>query len=376
MRPKTIVLLLVAVVCGLVAALAASKLLSGFGGPRDDPTLEVWVAKDDIKQDTKIEKPEEMFERRRLLKERLPKNVLAVGNPADLKGKSVTDKPTAVYLDRSGNPADLKDKYVTRPLAKDQFVTQNDIDKQVPVITPPPGKVLKTLPVTAEEIAGGFVLPTSRVDVIWTGEDPNPRRAGARRSEIKLQDLLVMAVDHTTGRQADAKGPSVVNVSTVTLAVTDLEAKQLLQIKEGSKLRLILRGPEDRGKGETKGAISAQDPDMGEDPVVAEPVEVPVARDYLPAKTHLDFEKHFIIRRFPERPRDALTVEEIKKGDKVLKHPVAAGEFVSSTVDVGDGKEAPVVEGPSTEPGKKAPLDNEKPPHRILIIEGSKVRNG
>jgi Flp pilus assembly protein CpaB len=346
------ILLAVAVVCGLAAALAAAQFLKIRGSSGAERTKEVWVAKADIKENTLIEKPEDLFERKTMTEER-SKYALAAGNPADLKGK-----------------------YVTRSLAKEQFVTPKDIEKNMPVITPPPGKTYVGLNVSAEKIVGGFVHSDSHVDVIWTGDDPNPRRSGGRLAQIKLQNLLVLAVDHNTQPPPEGtKGPSVASVTTVTLAVTYDEAKKLQQLKDGNNLRLVLRGPEDGELASTKGAISAQDPDWGgEEASAPSSVDVPVARDYLPANTRLDYDKHFVLRKFPERPRDALTIEEIRAGDKVLKQPVSAGEFVSKRVDVGDGKEVrPPVEGPHPEPGKKVP-EMEKPRPPITIIEGGKVR--
>jgi pilus assembly protein CpaB len=345
------ILLAVAVVCGLAASVAVSKLmnLKLFANRDEDPTVEVWVAKDDIKQLTVINEPETLFERKRLKKEGIARNVLVAGNAEE----------------------QLKSKLVTRSLSKGHFLTQKDLDKQVLVLTAPPGKQLLAIPASAEAIAGGFVLPNSHVDIIWTAEDP--RRPNGRKAQIKLQDILVLAVDHTTERQPDAKGPSVVSPSTVTLAVSDADAKRLGFLKENGKLRLILRGPEDKEMAPTKGAISAQDPDMPEEeePVV---VEVPVARDYLPAKTRLE-EKLFVTKKFPERPRDALTLDDIRKGDKVLKQPVSAGEFVSKAVDVSDGKEPSTTEGPGSEPDKRVPPNKKKPGRKMILIDGNDRRD-
>jgi pilus assembly protein CpaB len=353
MRPKTIVLLAVAVVCGLGASFAVSKLMSKqlFSRPNEEATVEVWVAKPDdgIKQGTRIDKPEDFFERKRMPEDQVGKTAMPAKNPDE----------------------QLKNKFLTRSLSKGQFVTPKDFDEKGLGLTPPPGLQALGMKASAEVIAGGFVLPNSRVDVIWTTEDP--KRPGRYVSQIKLQNILVLAVDHVTERQAEAKGQNVVSPSTVTLAVTDDEAKRLGFLQAKGKLWLALRNPEDQKPNwKTKGADSPQDPECeNKDPAPQQEVfEVAVARDYLPARTRLEASQ-FVTKRFPKAVKDALTMDEIRKGDKYLKQPLSAGEFVSRTLDLNDGtpaKEEPIVSEPrkGTDGGEKAPEKDPGP--KVIII--------
>jgi Flp pilus assembly protein CpaB len=112
----------------------------------------------------------------------------------------------------------------------------------------PPGMRAIAIRVNAETLAGGFVLPRSRVDVVFT--IPN------EESQIILQDMLVLAVDTTANRE---EGRTSIIGGTVTLQATPDEAEQLSHAQANGQLRLILRGLGDKETvktaGKTKGNV-------------------------------------------------------------------------------------------------------------------------
>ena len=62
MKPKTMILMVVAVVCGLAASYMTSRLLADKAPPPPVNTVTVLVAKQKINAWTPITKPEDMFE--------------------------------------------------------------------------------------------------------------------------------------------------------------------------------------------------------------------------------------------------------------------------------------------------------------------------
>ena len=102
----------------------------------------------------------------------------------------------------------------------------------------PAGMRAIALKVNAESLAGGFVLPGYRVDVVST------TRGGGSESTAKiiLQNMLVLAVDTIANR--DNQTTSMLG-STVTLAATPEEAQRLSLAAAMGELRLTLRTPDD-----------------------------------------------------------------------------------------------------------------------------------
>jgi pilus assembly protein CpaB len=87
---------------------------------------------------------------------------------------------------------------------------------------------------TAEKVAGGFVLPGSRVDVYHT------LRRGDRESESRviLQNILVRAVDQQAMKPEDKPG---MVPATVTLEVTPQQALSLARVQDLGSITLALR---------------------------------------------------------------------------------------------------------------------------------------
>src|SRR5438552_538083 len=151
MKPKTLILMVVAVVCGLGASYMTSRLLA----ERDDQKPQVvdkvvekvtlLVAKKQLDMSTYIKTPQEMFTEKQFVKEDAPKEALT---PKDLTG--------------------LAGKTLKRGLRRGDHVMAEDLGDGAPVLEVPPGHRAMGLRVTVEGIAGGWAsLPGSRVDIIW-----------------------------------------------------------------------------------------------------------------------------------------------------------------------------------------------------------------
>jgi pilus assembly protein CpaB len=101
----------------------------------------------------------------------------------------------------------------------------------------------RALTVRVNDVIGvaGFLLPSSRVDVVST-----KRAAGGRSTESKtiVENLKVLAVDQTVN--SDKNEPVVVRA--VTLEVSPKQAEQIVKATEEGKVQLTLRNPLDLAK--------------------------------------------------------------------------------------------------------------------------------
>jgi len=160
MKPKTIVLMIVAIGFGLVAAWGTTQL----GRTTQTERVDVLVATKDINPGQVLRDPKEFFKVKPYIKGEEPKN--AINNLELLKGKIVV-KPLRV--DNPCTLADLGDKFGL------------EVSKGMRAIA---------VQVTQEKVAGGFVLPNSRVDIVLTSRENGPPKA-----ETILTNMRVLAVD-------------------------------------------------------------------------------------------------------------------------------------------------------------------------------------
>ena len=210
MKSKTMILMGVAVVCGLGASYMTSRLIA-----ERNETVPVLIAKDNQHAFTLIKEPATMFEPKELPRNEVPKNAVV-------------------------NMDDLKDRILLKGIAQGQPVLADDLqdknkaamDAQIPV-----GKRLVAIRTDAANSGGGFVTPGSHVDVCQAmriGDNPS--------AKTLLENILVRAVDLTTARPDDKPG---MVPATVTLEVSPQQGLTLTSVKDMGLLTLALRNPRD-----------------------------------------------------------------------------------------------------------------------------------
>ena len=220
MKPKTIILMVVAIVCGLGASYMTSRLLA-----------------------EREEQPE------RVVVQEVPKVKLLVAKKALPLGQTIKDAQ-ALFVEktfsRDDAPKDvvtdykaLQGKTLRRPLRAGDHVFVDDVREGPVTLDVPPGMRAVGLRVTIDAIASGFAsLPGSKVDIIWNSKGNN---ADDTVSLKLLQNVLVLAADTqdlaVEGRAAPA--------SVVTLALNPRDAERVSLASENGSLRLILRRPDD-----------------------------------------------------------------------------------------------------------------------------------
>jgi pilus assembly protein CpaB len=212
MKSKTVILMVVAVGCGLVASFLTSRLLAERGKTQDGPVMKKFlVAKKSLSVGTVIKEPEQLFEQKEFPEDSAPK-----------KGFESFDA--------------AKDRKLVKPISADAPLSKDDVlggDKSDFEASIPQGHQAIAIKVEAQSIVGGFVRPFSKVDVLWTWS----RGEGSLAKTI-LQNLLVLAADTEAGRN---EGEPAKLATTVTLAVKPDEAQKIILAQSQGQLTLKLR---------------------------------------------------------------------------------------------------------------------------------------
>jgi len=227
MKPKTLILMVVAVACGLMASYMTSKLLAERGDkPAEDMEMvKILVAKKNLALGTLIKVPEDFFEEKEYVKGKEPKKAIS-------------------------NFAELKDHRLNKSINQEQWIGKDDLmDKNQDGLGAVMAKGMRALgiKVNSDAVAGGFVLPNSRVDIVWVkrGND------GDASAKTILQNVLVLAVGTIAQRPDDKQA---LMESTVTVAVSPEQAEKLSLAVEMGSLKLILRPFGDEDTVKTQGA--------------------------------------------------------------------------------------------------------------------------
>lgn len=209
MKQKNLILMVVAVGCGLVAAFLTSQMSAK---PAVE-TTDVVVAAIDIPVGVVI------------TKEDLPKY---------LKTKKVSKD--AVPTEIVEAPEELADKRLSRPIRAEETISRKDLMKGG--IRIPPGKQLLTLQVDTARAAAGLAQPGSKVDVLAF-----VALNGKLTAMPILTDMLILAVNGQTTIDPNNQN---VSISTVSFAA-DRKQGLVLELAKGRgcQMSLLLRNPDE-----------------------------------------------------------------------------------------------------------------------------------
>jgi pilus assembly protein CpaB len=216
MKPKTMILMVVAVACGLGASYMTSKLLADRKQNDDKPTVPVLVAKTRVPGWVAIKEPEKYFDVKLFPQDVAPPKALT-------EFAEVKDQRLNKYIDEG------------KPVTHADILTKEQADLAAQLL---PGQRAMAIKVNAESLAGGFVLPGTRVDVLCT------IRGNDAQAKIFLQNMLVLAVD-TQDQRPGADNVKTILGQTVTLAATPEESTRLALASSMGELRLLLKSHSD-----------------------------------------------------------------------------------------------------------------------------------
>lgn len=292
MKNKTVVLLVVALVCGLGAAFLTARLIADRSRPVQEEKVDVLVAKGPVPQYKALKEPEKYFVSKTVTKSEAPKGALT-------------------KLD------DLRGKRLKVPLSQDKVVTQSDLLDEKGTGAGmqglvPDGYLAFSIEVNPSSGVGGFVLPHTKVDVLATLKRNDVRSM----AQIILQDVLVLAVGTRSDR--DENTQSMV-AQTVTLALTPDDAMKVALAADVANLRLALRGDGDNKQREVKpvkvGDFLRGMPGGPDDPDNI--VQVPVKNG-----------GSNLVAGLPLDPLTKAPAEEFKKPDPVWRVQIREGDRV------------------------------------------------
>lgn len=370
MKQKNLVMLGVAVGCGLIAAVAVAKLSAG--GNRGPETGRVLVAKKDIPLSTKLDekKLDEL-----LMWADMPKQLI----PPD----AVTDIES------------VKNKELNRTLKQGNPLSVTDIGESNNIELPDGCKAI-TLKATQVDATGGFAKPGARVDIMYVEKSPT----GKTRAAIILKDMLVLAVGLVHTLREDT-GPAIPQVENVTLAVTDKQAMRLALGDERGKMKLVLR---DKNKSGDEKAMTGDEaiewiddpfeqtaaPAVAkvEPPKVEAPklVSVVITKKAVPQNTLINADNvgtYFETSEMKSAPAGTYATADDLKGKFIVKE-VPEGTFVFKSVTDDkavevkkpEEKKPEVVVEKKPEPKKVEPVVEKKvyPRHEQVIQEGGSTR--
>jgi pilus assembly protein CpaB len=215
MKPKTLILMGVAITCGLGASYMTSRLLAERHSSDEAEKVVVLVAKKNMNMGDTIKVPDDVFIQKAYTRGEEPANAIV-------------------------DSEQLKGRVLKRPLRANDFVTSDDLlgdkDGDFLNVKLPSGYRAVGVRVNVESSAYGFAsLPHSRVDVISTVRRSDDKTT---YSQVLLENVLVLAADDRTQRDESGKPmPSQV----VTLALTPEQALKIALAGELGTLRLMLR---------------------------------------------------------------------------------------------------------------------------------------
>ncbi len=222
MRPKSLVLLALALGCGLVASIGISQVMDrGSGRQGSLETIPIYVALHNINLGDPIESG--MISLQEWPKSKVPKG--AITKLEDLKGR----RPRTAIIEGE-------------PILEGKLLAPGQIADPISSITK--GMRLKTISVDAEKSVAGLLKPGDRVDIQLFVKKDQRTNVETAKAKIILQNIRVFAVDQAVQRSADG-GDEKSIAKTVSLLLTPNQASTLALAEQVGEISLIPRNPND-----------------------------------------------------------------------------------------------------------------------------------
>jgi len=323
MKPKTLILLMVAIGCGLVAAFLASQAT----GKGQVATVPIVVTKAEVRQGTFVtdSNVDNLFELKEWAREAVPPN--SIGDIKELKKKLMQRTLDA------GAPVNKRDVADSEGLSKTLSTGQRAV----------------TLQVTINSAVAGFILPGSHVDLI--ANMPDPKEPQKIMSKIFLQNVLVLAVNTEDSKPENSK--VVQQPGLVTLALSPGDAEKAIRVAKDGVPYMVLRRPDDEKHIKTLGALTAFGR-ANNDMEAADTKNVLVAKDSITEGTLIDeVEKYFDSTAIPSNlvPPGAISDAAEVKGKKVekflgAKMPVTKEYQIAARIAPKEKEDVQIVKGP------------------------------
>ena len=231
MRPKSFILLVLALGCGIVASIGITQVMAKRGA---DVTIElepVVVAIADIPMGDPI--PIQLVKLEDWPKDKVPKGALQ-----SLEALEGRRPKTRIF---AGSP-----------ILDNQLLGKGVVDHGASDVIP---KGMRVVAVKVDAVSGNanLIRPGDRVDVLV-----HVRSGGDLHNTITktvLQDIKVFAVDNIWAT-ATGTGERSIVAKTISLLVTPAQAEKVTLASEMGNIRLVMRSPDDKEEAKVSGAVA------------------------------------------------------------------------------------------------------------------------
>lgn len=218
MKLKTILLLSVAVGCGLVAMLGVQQSMNGAGRTAGKPTVPVLMAVSDIAVGDVL----------------TPENVVFRDVDVDTAPENAVHTEEE-YKDRSATVAILANDFITVPKLSEPGVSG-------PSVAIPPGMRVVTVPVNDTTSHSGMMAPGDRVDVLVTYQSRTPR-GQTTQTKVLLEYIEVFATGNKT--ISDGRSEAEQKIKNVSLLVSPEQMPYVKLAEKKGTLSLSWRRKDD-----------------------------------------------------------------------------------------------------------------------------------
>lgn len=224
MRPKSAILLVLALGCGLVASVGITQVMArrSGGAPAAD-TTPVLVALDTIPQWTPLSAQNVRLEP-------WPKDKVPQGAITSLEDAEGRRTKTAIFADEP-----ILEKKVFDKGASQQGAT----------VMIPPGLRVVTVKVDSVSGGSGLILPGDRVDVAVVLKPDQAKGIAEPTTKTFLQDIKVFAVNDQFQMDPSTDEKSI-TAKTCSLLVTPDQAQRVMVAAESGKIQLVMRSPDEK----------------------------------------------------------------------------------------------------------------------------------
>lgn len=233
MRPKSLILLVLALGCGLVASIGINRVMANRPAPEvaEAETVKIYVATKDVNQNDLI--PTDAVKEEEWPAAKIPAGAITLIE--EIEGRRTRVKLFA------GEPV-LEIKLLPKGTAG-QYVVDNI----------PAGFRVAAVRVDDVTTLGSLILPGDRVDImVHLPPQPN-RNLQEPITKTFLQDVKVFAVNDVTERQPGG-GEAKITARTVAFLVEPAQAELITQASILGQIRLVLRNSSDSAESNTPGA--------------------------------------------------------------------------------------------------------------------------
>jgi len=228
MQTKSLVLLILALGCGVIASIGITQVMANRSSASPTPQLEtqpVFVALKEIPMGTLLDA--QVVKLEQWPKDRIPEGVLA--KLEDIVGRRPRTK-----------------LFAGEPILDVKLLSKGEsTGAAAPMI--PVG--YRAVPVRVDDVSGGaaMILPGDRVDVLIYVKRGNEITSSVTKTI--LQDVKVFAIDSQWTMESDKSGKSI-RAKTISLLLTPEQTERVMMAHELGKIRLALRSPEDHEEAE------------------------------------------------------------------------------------------------------------------------------